>query len=118
MKSFWQFIKFGIVGISNTLISEVIYVLIVCLRGSYFLASFLGFVISVLNAYYWNNRYVFREKQDGQKRIWWKVLIKTYIAYSGGFVVNLCLLIFFIDILKGMCYNFIEISSLNKNLVN
>lgn len=100
MKVFWQFVKFGIVGISNTLISEVIYIIIVCLRGNYLFASCMGFVISVLNAFYWNNRYVFKENPDAERRVWWKALLKTYVAYLGGFVINLCLLIFFVDILE------------------
>ena len=95
MKGLWQFIKFGLVGVSNTLISEAIYVIIVLLRGSYLFASFMGFVISVLNAYYWSNKYVFKESEDGEKRVWWKVLL----AYSWGFIVNLCLLVLWIDIL-------------------
>ena len=99
MKSLWQFIKFGLVGVSNTLISEAVYVIIVLLKGNYLFASFMGFVISVLNAYYWSNKYVFKENADGEKRVWWKVLLKTYVAYFWGFLVNLCLLILWIDIL-------------------
>ena len=99
MKNLWQFIKFGLVGVSNTLISELIYVIIVMLKGNYLFASFMGFIISVLNAYYWSNKYVFKEKADGERRVWWKVLLKTYVAYFWGFLVNLCLLVLWIDIL-------------------
>lgn len=99
MKSFLQFIKFGLVGVSNTLISEAVYVIIVLFKGNYLFASFMGFVISVLNAYYWSSKYVFKENEDGEKRVWWKVLLKTYVAYFWGFLVNLCLLILWIDIL-------------------
>lgn len=95
-----QFIKFGLVGISNTLISEGIYVAVVCLRGHYVLANFLGFVISVLNAYYWGNKYVFKEQEDKEKRVWWKTLLKTYVAYSGGFLLELLCLFFFVDLLN------------------
>lgn len=95
-----QFLKFSLVGISNTLISEGLYILIVFLDGHYLLASLIGFVVSVLNAYYWNNRYVFKETEDGEKRVWWKTLLKTYTAYSGGFVLNALLLILWIDILN------------------
>ncbi len=100
MKKFIQFIKFGLVGISNTLISELIYVLVICLRGHYVLATFLGFFISVLNAYYWGNKYVFKQQEDKEERVWWKVLIKTYVAYAGGFVLDVVLLFLWIDILQ------------------
>ena len=54
----WQFIKFGIVGVSNTLISLAVYQLALNALGLHYLAAnALGLVISVVNAYYWNNRY-------------------------------------------------------------
>ena len=99
MKKWIQFIKFGLVGISNTLISELIYVIVVCLRGHYAVAAFLGFSISVLNAYYWGNKYVFKEEEDKEQRVWWKVLAKTYVAYAGGFVLDLILLFIWIEVL-------------------
>ena len=93
MKHIKQFLKFGLVGLSNTLISEVIYAVIVCLKGHYLFASTTGFVLSIFNAYYWNNRYVFKEDESLEKRVWWKVLIKTFIAYLWGFLANLMLLV-------------------------
>lgn len=99
MRKWIQFIKFGLVGISNTLISELVYVLVVCLGGHYAIACFLGFVISVLNAFYWGNKYVFKEDSEKEKRVWWKVLLKTYVAYAGGFFLDIALLFLWIDIL-------------------
>lgn len=98
-KTFWQFIKFCIVGASNTIISIAIYSVIVYLGGDYIMANLIGFVISVLNAYYWSNKYVFKEDTNAQRRIWWKVLLKTYAAYSWGFVVSTLLLVFWVDVI-------------------
>ena len=95
-----QFVKFGLVGVLNTLISEGLYVIIVFFGGHYLLASLVGFVLSVLNAYYWNSKYVFKEELGGEKRVWWKALLKTYAAYAGGYLLNVVLLIFWIDVLK------------------
>lgn len=95
-----QFLKFGLVGLSNTLISETVYVVIVCLKGHYLLASTTGFILSVFNAYYWNSRYVFKEDDAREKRVWWKVLLKTFLSYLWGFIANLLLLAFWIDILQ------------------
>lgn len=100
MKNIKQFLKFGLVGLSNTLISELVYAVIVCLRGHYLFASTTGFVLSIFNAYYWNNRYVFKEDEDLEKRVWWRVLIKTFIAYLWGFLANLALLAIWIDLLR------------------
>ncbi|MCI9072998.1 MAG: GtrA family protein [Lachnospiraceae bacterium] len=98
-KNLKQFFKFGLVGLSNTFISEAVYAVIVCLKGHYLAASATGFVLSIFNAYYWNNRYVFREDADLEKRVWWKVLFKTFIAYLWGFLANLALLALWIDLL-------------------
>lgn len=99
-EGFLQFIKFGLVGVSNTVISEGVYFIVVFFGGHYLPASFLGFVLSVLNAYYWSNKYVFKESVDGEKRVWWKVLGKTYLAYLWGYVVHALLLVFWVDIVK------------------
>lgn len=95
-----QFIKFVLVGVSNTVLSEAIYVVLVLLGWNYLLANFMGFAISVLNAYYWSNRYVFKEDVNGEKRVWYKVLLKTYAAYFWGFLINFVLLFLEIDVLK------------------
>lgn len=64
-----QFIKFGLVGVSNTLISYSIemlcyYVLLVNFKWNenvrIAVTSVLAFAVSVTNSYYWNNRYVFK----------------------------------------------------------
>lgn len=99
MKNIKQFMKFGLVGLSNTVISELTYILIVCLKGHYLFASAAGFILSIFNAYYWNSRYVFKEDESLERRVWWKVLIKTFIAYLWGFIANLILLVVWIDIL-------------------
>ena len=97
MKNLWQFIKFGLVGVSNTLISEGLYAILVFFDVHYLLAYFVGFVLSVLNAYYWSNKYVFK-LEEGEHRVAWKVLAKTYVAYLGGFLLSSALLVLWIDI--------------------
>lgn len=100
MKNFWQFIKFSLVGVSNTVISEGLYVLIVYCGGNYILASLIGFAVSTLNAFYWNNRFVFKEDDGGEKRVWWKALLKTYAAYSGGYLLSVVLLVVWVDVVR------------------
>ena len=63
-ESFLQFVKFGIIGVSNTVISYVIYIvsLLVLQKNSlfettdYLLAQILGFLLSVLWSFYWNRK--------------------------------------------------------------
>lgn len=105
--SIMQFVKFGIVGVSNTVISYVIYIVCLLLFQSrnifadidYIIAQVIAFVLSVLWSFYWNNKMVFVEKED-QHRSWWKALIKTYISYSfTGLFLNSILLILWVQVL-------------------
>lgn len=91
LSAVWQFIKFGLVGVSNTVVSYVTYSLTYywILGASTMtddikvqIANVVGFVISVLNAYIWQSKFVFKEQEGGEHRVWWKVLIKTYISYA------------------------------------
>ena len=84
-----QFIKFGIVGLSNTLLGYVIYVVTLRIlrtaqvfpETDIFLAQLVMFLLSVLWAFYWNNRMVFRAR-EGEKRDWLPALLKTYVSYA------------------------------------
>ena len=95
----WQIIKFIMVGISNTLISEGIYALLVLLGVHYLLASTIGFTVSIFTAFLLSSRFVFKEDQNKEKRVWWKVLIKTYLAYIVGFLLNLGLLSVWMEVI-------------------
>jgi len=101
-----QFVKFGIVGLSNTIISYVIYVggLIflqyfgIFPKVDYLVAQIVAFILSVLWSFYWNNKMVF-VLEKGKERSLWKALVKTYISYSfTGLFLNSILLVFWVQI--------------------
>ena len=101
-----QFVKFGIVGVSNTVISYVLYfiTLKVLKAGAlfpnidYLLAQIVAFILSVLWSFYWNNKMVF-VLEDGQNRNLFKALLKTYVSYSfTGLFLNSILLILWVQI--------------------
>lgn len=99
-KTLVQFVKFGIVGVSNTIVYYAVYALAYAICDNYLFANMAGWLISVLNAFFWQTRYVFVENQNEEKRIWWKVLLKTYAAYAfTGLVLNNILLYVWMDIL-------------------
>lgn len=88
MATIKQFIKFGLVGVSNTLISLGTYYLLYFFGVNYLIANTIGFVVSVLNSYYWNNKYVFKKTQEGHL----KPLIKTFLSYGSTFLLSTVLL--------------------------
>ena len=93
--AFVQFVKFGIVGLTNNAISYVVYLVLIRLGMHYTPANIIGFTVSVFNSYYWNNKYVFKDEGG---RVWWKTFIKTYISYAGtGIVLSNILLFIWID---------------------
>ena len=100
-----QFIKFGIVGLSNTIISYIIYAAsLLILRGinilpeiDYLIAQVTMFVLSVLWSFYWNNKMVFVQEKNEKRNIW-KALLKTYISYAfTSLFLSSILLVFWVD---------------------
>lgn len=106
-ETFMQFVRFGIVGLSNTVLSYVLYVvslllfrkLGILLDSGYLTAQVVAFVISVLWSFYWNNKLVFT-LQEGEKRSVFKALIKTFISYSfTGLFLNSILLVLWVEVM-------------------
>lgn len=96
-KMFIQFIKFGLVGVSNTVISYGIYALLTYIGCPYVISNIIAFVVSVLNSFFWNNRYVF-VKKDGEKRNALWTLAKTFLAYgTTGLLLNNILLVLLVE---------------------
>ena len=86
--SLWQFIKFGIVGVGNTLISLVIYYVFIYISADLYLwGSFVGWIVSVANAFYWGNKVVFKTTDNTQKSFWAR-LLKSYITYGATFLLT------------------------------
>lgn len=83
LRLFWQFFKFGLVGLSNTAVSMAVYYLFLWLNPDwYMLGSILGTVLSIANAFVWNDLFVFTGNARDAKSIL-KRLGKTYVSYGG-----------------------------------
>jgi putative flippase GtrA len=59
-----KLVKFGLVGIVNTLISIGCYILFVKLGIHYILANIVSYMIGLLNSYYWNKKWVFNNREN------------------------------------------------------
>jgi putative flippase GtrA len=56
-----QFVKFGIVGVSNTLIAFAVYTLLLKVFGVWYVAaSGIGFAIGAVNGFLWNRAWTFK----------------------------------------------------------
>lgn len=87
-----QFIKFGLVGVSNTVVSMAVYYLFLWIDESlYMVGSVLGTVLSILNAFIWNDLFVFTGNARDFKSVMHR-LGKTYVSYGGTSLLSNVLL--------------------------
>ncbi|MCX5908530.1 MAG: GtrA family protein [Deltaproteobacteria bacterium] len=83
-----QFFKFGMVGVSNTVLSIVIYNGLLFAGVHYIIAYTIAFLISVINAYIWNRKFVFKASAGGGKR----TFLKVFLSYGSTFLLGMALL--------------------------
>ena len=89
-EAFLQFVKFALVGVTNTVVSYLINAATLFILGKLnmfpntdiYIGNTVAFFLSVLWAYMLSNKFVFKEDENKEKRVWWKTLIKTYVAYA------------------------------------
>ncbi len=94
---FIQFLKFGLVGISNTVISLLIYYLFLWISPAlYLVGNVTGWIVSVANSFFWNNKYVFKGASGKRKLL--KKLGKTYLSYGATFLLGTALLYLEVDV--------------------
>ena len=91
-----QFIKFGFVGASNTLISFAIYYALVYININYIIANILGYIISSVWGYLLNKRWVFKESKEKTTNS----VIKYYIVYGSSFFINILCMYIWVDVLN------------------
>ncbi len=91
-KSLIQFIKFGIVGVTNTFIGLGIYYIFVLINKNWYqIGNIIGWLASVAWSCYWNNRFVFSQEQNSRKQML-KRLGKSYVSYGFTFFLTVLLL--------------------------
>ena len=104
-QTFKEFLQFGLVGVSNTIISYLLYVVTLLLvsksgvKFDYIIANIVSWLLSVLWSFYWNNKFVFK-KEQGEKRNIWAALFKTYVSYGfTGLILNNILSVLWVSVL-------------------
>ncbi|MCI9426535.1 MAG: GtrA family protein [Eubacterium sp.] len=104
-EAFLQFVRFGIVGVSNTAAHYVIYAATLFFLQShgwlkdvdYLVATAIAFALSVLWSFFWNYKFVFT-LEEGERRPVFPALVKTYVSYSfTGLFLNSILMLFWVQ---------------------
>ncbi|HEY4810281.1 MAG TPA: GtrA family protein [Solirubrobacteraceae bacterium] len=81
-----QFVKFGLVGVSNTLLTLAVYTLLLKVFGVWYLAaSAIGFAVGATNGFLLNRRWTFREHVgDALTPVRWAVVQGCGLGVNEG----------------------------------
>lgn len=83
-----QFLKFGIVGVSNTLIAFAVYTVLLKVFGVWYVAaSGIGFAVGAVNGFLLNRRWTFREHVgDALTPVRWAIVQTCGLGLNLGLV--------------------------------
>jgi putative flippase GtrA len=83
-----QFLKFGIVGVSNTLLAFAVYTVLLKVFGVWYVAaSGIGFAAGAVNGFLLNRRWTFREHVgDALTPVRWAIVQSCGLALNLGLV--------------------------------
>lgn len=92
-----QFIKFGMVGCSNTAMSLLVTYVVMAgfnhqginATWSLNICTTVGYVAGVCNSYFWNSKYVFKDKKETSNG---KVFVKMFICYGCTYLISMLLM--------------------------
>ena len=88
-----QFIKFGTVGVINTIDDYIFYRLCLLIKIDYKIAVTIAFILSSLIGYALQKKFVFKSK--AKKR---QSLVKFYVVYGSSYLLKLGLTILFVEV--------------------
>ena len=97
-----QFIKFGMVGVSNIVVTLTVYYFFIHIRNDITMALLgqgAGWILGIANAFIWNRIFVFKST-NATNEVWWRALIKTYLSYGIAFLLSLVLTYVQIELLN------------------
>lgn len=90
-----KFIKFGLVGVLNTLINWIIFALLNFAGVYYIIANVIAYAIATANSYIWNSKWVFKYNGKDKK----ETTVRFVILNLVGLALNTAILYFLVDIL-------------------
>ena len=90
-----QFIKFGIIGISGTIIDfGVLNILAILLKQNIYFSASTSFIFAASNNFYWNKKWTFRNIETNKKIH--TQFVQYLIVVTIGFFINLLILHIFL----------------------
>lgn len=93
-KTYGKFIRFCVIGGVNTLISLLIYTILLKIGLHYIVASTLGSIGGIANGYILSSEFVFKEELDKGKDV------KFVCIYLSALIINLGIITVLIEVFK------------------
>jgi putative flippase GtrA len=87
-----QFVKYGVVGASNTILTFVVYSVLVTLGVDYLLSIVLGYTVGSLNSYVLNRHWTFRAQDIAHT----KAGTRFAVVQAFAIAINVALLYVFV----------------------
>ncbi|GAB6168547.1 GtrA family protein [Clostridium carnis] len=87
-----KFLKFGLVGILNTLITIIVFNILKTIGINLFVANSIGYISGMINSYLWNNRWVFK---SNSKEI--STIIKFIVVNIITIIINNIILLLLVS---------------------
>lgn len=91
-----SFVKFGIVGVLNTLINWIIFIVLSASGIYYIISNVIAYTVATINSYLLNAKWVFNNGDNYTKETTIKFIILNLI----GLVLNTVILYVLVDILN------------------
>ena len=108
-----QFILFFTVGSVNFFLRQIVFTILSSFGLNVMFSNFTAFTTSVVGSYLLNGAVIFK-KQEGEKRVWWKVFLRLYFVYAiTGLLLSGLMIWFFLDVVKLSQYMPAMFESLN-----
>lgn len=85
-----QFFKFCIVGVFNTIIGYLLFLLFLN-WFNYFISLVISYIITIMHSYFWNRLWTF--KSNGRRLMEFLRFISVYVAVFGANAITLFLFI-------------------------
>lgn len=107
------FIKFGVVGVSNTLINWICFFLLNHLGIYYIIANVLSYAIAIINSFIWNSKWVFRYTENKFTTIKKFILLNLFGLIINTFILYILVSFLFINEMKAVIISTIFVMGIN-----
>ena len=94
-KEIIKFIKFGIVGVFNTLSSTCYYWILVYFGVNYLVSTTIAYLLSSIIGYFLNDKMVFKQKNKNKLAI-----VRYYVVYGTSYLLNMLCMYIYVDVLS------------------